>query len=678
MRSKSLLAMLTPLILAAAHASHAAGLPAEIGAGSLWLESAAGAPTPVPALETDVRIRVAGIVARVSVTQQFRNDGTAWAEAVYAFPLPGDAAVDHMTIKAGDRLIEGEIHEREQAQAIFRRARATGQHAGLVSESRPNLFTTAVANVAPGERIDVTIEYLETAAYANGEFSLRFPMTATPRYGAGRPAAASDGAAAPPPITAAARASTGSARGLPDLAVDPRAVNEAAIHAVIDAGLPLAEVTSRYDEVRAEHSGTRYEIETVLPAVTMNHDFVLAWRPNVGGTPAVTALAETEGDATYALLMVLPPADLHVLTAEPRELILVVDTSGSMGGASLRQAKRALTEALGRLGGADRFNVFQFNSTTSSLYRVPMPLTAQTYAEALRYVDRLAANGGTVMAPAIRAALDQPATRGYLRQVVFLTDGGVADETELFALIQRGLGDARLFTVGIGAAPNTYFMRKAASFGRGTYTHIADSAEVGTVMGALFEKLGRVALTDIAVDWPDAVEFYPEQVPDLYIGEPVVIAARLEGALSHPLSVRLSGSAGGTPWSRSVSVSPGDASGIAALWARRKIESLLDGRVQGFDERLVKPLVVNVALRHHLVSPYTSLVAVDRTPARGEGAGLERKSVAAMPPAGAVYGGFPQTGTPGPLYRLLGLTLLAAAAAGFAMRRSGRRTGAPS
>ena len=195
-----------------------------------------------------------------------------------------------------------------------------------------------------------------------------------------------------------------------------------------------------------------------------------------------------------------------------------------MGGPSIVQAKAALLDALGRLDSADRFNVIQFDSTTSTLYPAPRPSHARRTPSA-RYIDGLAADGGTEIARAIAVALAQPTTPGYLRQIIFITDGAVAAETSVFDEIQRMLRDARLFTIGIGSAPNSYFMRKAAQFGRGTYTHIGDVAEVAEKMTALFAKLEHVALSDVLVDWPDAVELYPHEIPDVYAGEPLVLAA---------------------------------------------------------------------------------------------------------------------------------------------------------
>jgi Ca-activated chloride channel family protein len=649
-----------------AQVARASGFP-EVGAGTLLIHSAAGFDPAAP-LSTDVRISVAGIVARVGVTQRFRNPQATPIEAVYAFPLPDEAAVDRLTMRIGERLIEGEIHEREQAERIYTQARDAGQRASIVTQTTPNLFTTAVANIGPGEIVEITIEYLDTARYDAGEFSLRFPMTLTPRYGVGD--TPEQKAAIVPAVMGLERFAATDARDEAAAAIDGR--HEAALRVVLAPGLPLAELGSLSHETHTVRDGGRYVLETLSSRVPMDRDFIVKWRPDVGSTPAVAALTETRGDMTYALVMIVPPADAHVQSAQPRELIYVIDTSGSMAGESIVQAKAALKDALGRLTSADRFNVIEFNSTTSSLYAAPVPLTATSYAEALDFVDDLRADGGTEMEPAIHMALGQPATAGYLRHVIFLTDAGVANETSLFAAIEQRLGTARLYTIGIGAAPNSYFMRKAAEFGRGTYTHIGDVNAVASTMEALFDKLEHVALTDVFLDWPDASELYPPRSPDLYVGEPIVMAASFPAQSGQSLRLRAIGRAGGAPWSQTVTADASTLPGIATLWARRKIEHAIDSRVVGVGEAIIRRVVIDTALEHGLVSPYTSLVAVDRTPAL-TAAALERRTLANMAPAGAQWGGFPRTATPAALYRVLGLLLALLAAMGLALRAQQRR-----
>lgn len=648
----------------AAQPARADEFPRDVGAGTLLFKSAGGAYAPEAPLATDIRLSVAGIVARVRVAQRFTNRGAEFIEAVYVLPLPDDAAVDRLSMRIGERVVEGEIQERQQAERTYGAARAAGQRTSLVRQTSANLFTTAVANIAPGEAIEITIEYLQTARYDAGEFSLRVPMTLTPRYGAADTPEGESAALSPvlpePTLTlgSVVAAAAGARR------------HEAEVQAVLAPGLPLAAVGSRGHEMHVTPSpGDLYVLETVAPRVPLDRDLVIAWRPLAGSTPTVAALTETLGETTYALLMIVPPATTHAATLQPREQIYVIDTSGSMGGASLVQAQAALTDALGRLTTADRFNVIQFNSVTSMVFAAPVPFTPDNHAAAKRYVEGLSATGGTEIGAAIAAALTQPGTPGYLRQVVFITDGAVGAETALFATIERQLGAARLFTIGIGAAPNAYFMRKAAQFGRGTYTHIGDTREVAEKMQALFAKLERVALRDVVVDWPDATELYPHAIPDVYAGEPLVLVASYPAARG-ALATTAFGHAGNVPWREDVRSRASTLPGIATLWARRKIEQLIDSRVAGADESLVRKLVLETALEHHLVSPYTSLVAVDKTPVRPTSAPLERRDVPNAVPAGAQWtAAFPQTATPAPLLRLAGaLALLLAAALGCGAR----------
>ncbi len=657
------------LLLAAAPAA-LAQLPAETGAGSLFFRTSPVEYSPATRLATDVDIDVTGIVARVSVEQRFRNDSDEWVEGAYVFPLPDDAAVDGLVMRIGERRIEGEIAEREQARQTYEAAREGGRHASLVEQERPNLFTTSVANIAPGQEIVIEIAYVETVAYDDGRFSLRFPMTLTPRYVPGAPLDTATGAG-----FAFDTARVPDASRITPPVLDPAsgAANRASVNVRIDAGLPLTAVVSpSHDVLVNRDAGTRaYRLSAA--EVVMDRDLRVEWRPAAGREPRAVAFAEAGADESHVLLMFVPPDSAELERAGPRELVLVVDTSGSMGGRSIRQAKSALRTALDRLTSRDRFNVIEFNSTARALYPEPVQLTARKRTEARAFVDRLHATGGTNMAPAIRAALEQPHGDGRLRQIVFVTDGSVGNEAELFATIERRLGRARLFTVGIGSAPNSHFMRKAAQFGRGTYTHVSRIEDVAPRMHALFDKLEHAALTGIELDWPEPVEQHPERVPDLYRGEPVIVAARLDRTIVEPIELESSGRVGRLEWSQRIEVEPGVSPGIAKLWARRRIESLLDSRLEGVSETEIRPAVVDVALAHGLLSPYTSLVAVDRTPARSREAALRREAVANMLPAGAeigaIFGPLPQTATPAGLARLAGIVLAALALALLAIGR---------
>jgi Ca-activated chloride channel family protein len=343
-----------------------------------------------------------------------------------------------------------------------------------------------------------------------------------------------------------------------------------------------------------------------------------------------------------------------------------------MEGTSIKQAKQALQMALDRLQPGDRFNVIEFNSVTRALFGAPMPVDASTLTRARTFVAALRARGGTEMKPALQAALTRDTAPGFVRQVVFLTDGAVGNEGELIQLIREHLSDRRLFTIGIGSAPNSYFLTKAAQYGRGTFTFIGDVREVAEKMGALFTKLESPVLTDIGIAWPGNAEIWPREPPDLYAGEPIVVVAQtdaLEG------SVTITGRRGGAPWSATVPLSASaNEPGIGVLWARAKIEALTDSLKGGESEVDVRKALIDVALAHHLVSKYTSLVAIDVTPTAPPGTVSTKSALPTNLPEGgsfeAIFGGA-QTATPATLHLLLGLLALFMAV--IAWSSAGRR-----
>jgi Ca-activated chloride channel family protein len=336
----------------------------------------------------------------------------------------------------------------------------------------------------------------------------------------------------------------------------------------------------------------------------------------------------------------------------------VIDTSGSMHGASIEQAKAALRLALLRLRPEDSFNIIQFNSIMHALFAGPVPVTMDNLDKAVRYVNGLQAQGGTEMLPALQRALDGAENRGRLRQVIFLTDGAVGNEDQLFSVIRERLGDSRLFTIGIGSAPNSHFMRKAAEFGRGSFTYIGSTTEVQEKMGALFRKLEHPALTDITVELAHTagVEILPMRIPDLYLGEPVIVSIR---ASRLPEYIRFRGRFGGAAWETTLSTSKGkNREGLSVYWARQKIGSLTDTQLYGTEDAAIRQAIVDLALKHHLVSRYTSLIAVEMTLARPADHALSTHAIKTNLPEGWDYTsvfGLPQTATNWQLQIALGL-----------------------
>jgi Ca-activated chloride channel family protein len=651
----------------------------EVKSGSLLIKTdQPGVFLPAPALETDVAIRVSGIVARASVRQRFFNPAGDCVEAVYVFPLPESAAVDRMRLTIGPRVIEAEIREREEAKKVYEQAKSEGKKAALLEQERPNVFTASVASIGPNEEVEVEIEYQETLRYDAGKFHLRFPMVVAPRYipGTAVEAGAVSPAGTPGPAPKS-RAGTGWALdtdSVPDASRITPAVlrpgetraNPARLRVELESGVRLRRLESATHRLAAAPVGeASYAVTVADQALNADRDFELEWEPDLGDRPKPAVFAEDRDGQVYAVLVVMPPDAPSVSLARlPRETVFIIDTSGSMHGASLEQARGSLAFALDRLRPEDRFNVIEFNSRLRLLYPESRRAHAETVREAKEWVSKLQADGGTEMLPALRAALEGADGGSEVRQVVFMTDGGVGNEEQLFRYIREHLGRSRLFTVGIGSAPNSHFMTKAAEFGRGTFTYIGSPGEVAEKMGRLFRKLESPVLTDVRVEWNDAgFEAWPSKIPDLYAGEPLIVAARLASADG---GVKVSGTRSGEWWTERVPIRllAGE-SGVDALWGRRKIEALMDRITEGADREKVRCEVVETALRHHLVSSFTSLVAVDLTPTLARGAVCTTRAVPVHLPAGwdygHVFGQMPQTATPAGLCLLLGAALAVAA-----------------
>jgi Ca-activated chloride channel homolog len=623
-------------------------------------------------LETDVTMKVTGPIARVLVKQVFYNPSQLWAEGEYRYPLPETAAVDHLRMHIGEREVEGQIQEKQHAARTFAKARNEGKRASLLSHKRSNQFRTQVTNIGPQERITLEFEYQQFLDYKDGRYDLRFPMVSSPAYTPSRDFVLPDHLL----DRLSAHLSDNHFRSLDELPGNP-----VRISVDIDAGIPIQSPESASHPVSVKAlDETRYRAELAGRAELSNRDFLLSWRPKATSQPRVTVLQEkypteypTKYQAEqqeeyqaehqekhqaeqYGMLMIMPPQEEFLMDgAVARELVFVLDVSGSMQGASITQAKAALLQALGQLKEGDFFNLVWFNNLASSLFPESQQATARNLALARHKVQRLSAKGGTNMLPALRAALETTDNdtasqeTPVLRQVVFITDGAVSNEAELFSMIRQQLGDSRLFTVGIGSAPNSYFMRKAAAAGRGSFTYVNQTGQLETKISALFKRLEAPALTDVSIDFQGYdLALFPNPLPDVYFGEPLYAVFK---SAQFPEYATVSGKINGRevyiPLSLKAHANEvrdrpslgSEQRGIAGEWARRKIDYLLEQHRESGEEGKAetREAIVSLALSHHLVSKFTSLVAVDVRPARAGGA-LNQQNLAANLPHGWALG----------------------------------------
>lgn len=633
--------------------SDSAGVLHFVDAAGRWQE-------PAIVLDSEFDIEVSGLLAETRLSRRFRNTSEDWREGVFVFPLPEKASVYGLTMTVGERIIVGEVQPKAEARKTYEKARSAGQSAANVEQQRPNLFTARVANIPPGETIRVELQYQQPVSYRAGQFELRVPTTLMPRYMPGEPLAGQprewhDGWALPSTQVPDADAISPFTVQADEVAATS---HRADIRMTIDAGLPLARVISPSHPLQTRLDGQTVQVQS--EQILMDRDFVMRWQPLAGREPTAAVFHQRWQDEDYLLTMVVPGVnEAQVL---PRDLVFVIDTSGSMAGESIRQARSALQQGLATLTPDDRFNVIRFNNQTHALFMQPEAATGNNLARARRYVANLQADGGTEMAPALERALTTSASAGEnagerVRQVVFITDGAVGNEAALFAQIRQQLGSQRLFTVGIGSAPNMHFMREAARWGRGLYTAIQDSADVSGPLQRLFAAMEAPVLTDVRVQWPEQngkAESFPARTGDLFRGEPLVQVVR--GTAPGGV-VKVSGQLpGGRRWAQSLDLqqaAPGR--GLNRQWARQKIDHLLDSaRVEGSEPN--KARVTELAVEHRLMSPYTSFVAVDEVPARPNGVPPETEHLPTLLPAGSQAGmlRYPQTATTAPLFTALG------------------------
>ncbi|HEX4826421.1 MAG TPA: VIT domain-containing protein [Candidatus Polarisedimenticolaceae bacterium] len=631
MRPRMTLAILAAASVLATGAAAQAQQDDEPGTGAL-LAKLNGQLVPMPLARMEVALDVSGPIVRGHLRQTFQNPTAETLDAVYVFPLPEGAAVDAVTLVVGGRRYKGEIQEKEEAKKTFEQAKAAGQGAGLIEQHRPNVFRTSVANVPPHGEVAVELGTIDEASFTDGWFETVFPTTITARYAPGGMEPAESGAP-PASLSIAAR---------------------------LDAGVAVDTLRSPSHTIETATRGATIEVKAAGSGIASDRDFVLRWRPRTGQDPIAGGLVEKRDDGLYALALVVPPSiDDRAPGGLPTQTVFVVDVSGSMAGPSIEQAKAALAVALDRLRPGDTFTLIKFDSENEAYSERFLPASPFEIAKAKRWVDTLEAGSGTEIVPALihALALSENGDPASLRRVVLMTDGAVENEEQAMTEVESHLGGTRLHIIGIGPAPNRWLMKELAGAGRGTFESVGSREEVRDKTLALLARTERAVLTDVAVEWEGAtpLESSPTPVPDLYLGRPLVVTAKLDPSKPLP-KLRVWGRAPKGPVTMEVALHPAvEGAGIATRWARAKIASLECARMHGADPATVKADVIALSKRFTILSPYTSFVVVadeahqDSTPDED--------------------GLLPQGGTLEPLLLLIGLV---ATAAGAIILRSAR------
>jgi Ca-activated chloride channel family protein len=589
-RSFLILALLTLATTAAAQQRETSG--------SLTALDAQGkAKALCPLKHTDVKAEISGFISRVVVTQHFENPFKEKIEAVYVFPLSQNAAVDDMTMIVGERTVRGKILPREEARLVYETAKSNGQVAGLLDQERPNIFTQSVANILPGEQVKITISYVETLNYVNGAYEFVFPMVVGPRYVPGN-------------VPDAARITTRQPV--------TRSGHDISLEVALDAGLIIDDLSSKthlVDIQRPNPHSARLRLKD--NATIPNKDFIVRYDV---ATQAIqdAVLAHRSDKGGFFTMILQPPERIAVADVTPKELVFVLDTSGSMDGFPIEKAKETMKLALDGLNPSDTFNLISFAGDTSVLFPEPVPATRENMRKAQAFLKSRVGLGATEMMQAVRAALEPSDDQSHVRIVCFMTDGYVGNEMEIIAEVQKH-PNARVFAFGIGGAVNRYLLDKMAEAGRGEVEYVGLNDDGSAAARRFHERVRNPLLTDVSIDWNGlpVADVYPQRIPDLFSAKPVVVTGRYTGP--GRATIRLKGKLAGNDFVREIPVELPETMAshdvLASLWARARVDDLMRQDWKGEDtvniRDEVRDTITQLGIEYRLLTQFTSFVAVE-------------------------------------------------------------------
>ncbi|MEG4625679.1 VIT domain-containing protein [Microcoleus sp. w1-18aA5] len=592
--------------------------------GGLFVKTPNTTPEQVfPLKQTEVKAKIAGNISRVEVVQKFENPFPESIEAVYVFPLPDEAAVDDMEIKIGSRIIKADIKRREEALEIYEQARKQGRTAGLLEQERDNIFTQSLVNIKPGEKIEVTIRYTESLKFAGGDYEFVFPMVVGPRYISGN---------LTPPLARGGYSSAADRINPPVLPPGTRSGHNIAVSVEIDAGVAIGDVRSTSHQITTDRSGNIVQVQLANSDTIPNKDLILRYRV-AGENTRATILTQSDKRGGHFATYLIPALNYKTNEIVPKDVVFLMDTSGSQQGEPLAKSKELMRRFIQGLNPNDTFTIIDFANTAKALSTTPLANTPENRQKAINYIDKLQANGGSELFNGLQTVMNFPAAAtGRLRSIVLITDGYIGNENEVLALVQQSLKPGnRLYSFGVGGSVNRFLLNRLAEVGRGTSQVIRQDEPSAEAAEKFFREINSPVLTNIQISWEgmgEKPQIYPIAPPDLFASGPLVLFGkktdrtngqlRIRGTLAggktyeQVLPVNFAPSGGGRQReSTSVAATATDFgnSGVAQLWGRSRIKDLMNQMFGGETQSLVES-VTNTALTYRLLSEYTAFVAV--------------------------------------------------------------------
>ncbi|MBA3500841.1 MAG: VIT and VWA domain-containing protein [Myxococcota bacterium] len=562
-----------------------------------------------PLRHTDVRTKVSGMSAMYTVTQTFENPYDEAIDAVYVFPLGDEAAITDYAIVIGERTIAGEIKRKKEAQQIYEEAKSQGHTAALLEQEKRNIFKQRIANIAPREQIKVKMQYIELLDYQDGQYEIAFPLVVGPRY---LPA----DAIGKTPVGShhAGQSGRDGVTSIP-YADEKIAGSTVSFRADVDAGVPVLAVASPSHQLRVEEPANTKRVITLAAANEVpNRDLVVRYK-TANEQTMVGLLAHRTEKKGYFTLVVQPKAQYKTGDITNRELMIVIDTSGSMQGQPLDQAQRLATALIDSLKPGDTFNVMAFSGGTNAMAPAAIAGDAAGKQHGKQFVASLESGGGTEMGPAMAKALATTPGNDRIRLVYFVTDGFVGNDDVIVSAARGNLGANRIFSIGVGSAVNRSLLNQIAAVGRGYASYLNLTENPADLGEDLVARTAYPYLTDIKIEWNGLAVggVTPAAIPDVYAGMPLIVS----GVYTQPGRGKITVTA--TTAGRRVQIPVEvtlpdrlDQQPVAALWGRKQIDELYALAGDAITDSTVKK-ITELGLQFHMVTDYTSFVAVDRT-----------------------------------------------------------------
>ena len=554
----------------------------------------------LPLKSTSADVKVVGVIADVIVTQVYKNEGKKPLEAIYIFPASTRAAVYGMKMTIGKRTIIAKIQERKEARRQYEEAKQQGKSASLLEQQRPNVFQMNVANILPGDVIQVELKYTELLVPTDGVYEFVYPTVVGPRY-------------SNQPAETALPSQKWVENPYFHQGKSPPYTFE--ITASLASGLPIQNVACTSHQVNIQYDGPSHASIKLDPSDKSggNRDFILKYQLAGGKVQSGLLLFEGEKEKFF-LLMLQPPKRVTVSQIPPREYIFIVDVSGSMYGFPLDISKKLLKDLIGNLRPTDKFNVLLFSGGSSLMSEQSLPATSENIHRAINLIDRQRGGGGTELLPALKRALSLTRSEGYSRSVVMATDGYVTVEEEVFDLIRKNLGDANMFTFGIGSSVNRHLLEGMARIGMGEPFVISKPEETREKAEKFKKMIESPVLTKVKVDFRkfDVYDVEPLSIPDVFAERPVIVFGKWRGRPTGEIT--LNGITSNGPYMNKIDIRKEKPlksnSALQYLWARHRITLLSDYNCLHQDVGRIKE-VTQLGLSYNLLTAYTSFVAID-------------------------------------------------------------------